>query len=73
MLRGVTEHELISTLLQFQLRSGIHAAGTNFLFPVKRGTEIELAEWRHNVRGRQITCCIIKTLAKCHSSYRNVH
>ena len=73
MLRGVTVHEPIFTLLQLQLHSRIQAAGTNFLFPMKRGTEIELAEWGHNVRGRQITCCIIKTLAKCHSSYRNVH
>lgn len=73
MLRGATVQEPIYTLLQSQLRCRIHAAGTNFLFPVKRGTEIELAERRHNVRGRQITCCIIKTLAKCHSSYRNVH
>jgi hypothetical protein len=73
MIRGVTLHEPISTLLQLQLRSRIHFAGTNFLFPVKRGTEIELAAWRHNVRGRQITCCIIKTLAKCHGFYRNVH
>jgi hypothetical protein len=73
MLRGITVHKPISTLLQLQLRSRIHVAGTNFLFPVKRGTEIELAAWRHNVRGRQITRCIIKTLAKCHGSYRNVH
>ena len=73
MLFRVTEHEPISTPLQLQLHSRIHAAGINFLFPVKRGTEIVLAESRHYVRGRQITCCIIKTLAKCHSSYRNVH
>jgi hypothetical protein len=73
MIRGATVHEPISTLLHLQLRCRIHATGTNFLFPVKRGTEIELAERRHNVGGRQITYCIIKTLAKCHSSYRNVH
>jgi len=51
MIRGVTVHKPISTLLQLQLRSRIHVAGTNFLFPVKRVTEIELASWRHNVRG----------------------
>jgi hypothetical protein len=73
MLHGVTVYEPISTLLQLQLRSRIHAAGTNFLFPVKRGTEIELAECHHNVRGRQITRCFSKTLVKCHNVHRNVH
>lgn len=44
-----------------------------FYFLWNGGTEIELVECRHYVRGRQITSCIIKTSAKCHSYYRNIH